>query len=254
MRLGNFEARPPAVHLLQDAVDVLFVATKATGLIAALERIEATPGLVVPLLNGLDHMVPLRERFGPNAVAGSIRIESDRPATGLIVQTSPFLRVDMASDDDSVRAQLPPVEDVLETAGIPAKVEESEAKVLWGKLVRLNALACTTAATDRELGYIRSDPQWRPILEACVREGCAVAAAEGAPDVNIDRVLGELDAAHESLGSSMQRDIAAGRVPELDAIAGAVLRAAARHGIETPAIAGLARQIAAKAGIAAPIP
>ena len=37
----------------------------------------------------------------------------------------------------------------------------------------------------------------------------------------------------------MQRDIAAGREPELDAIPGSVLRAGARHGIECPTIARL---------------
>ena len=46
--------------------------------------------------------------------------------------------------------------------------------------------------------------------------------------------LGELEQAHATLGSSMQRDIAAGRAPELDAIPGSVLRAAARHGSAVP--------------------
>ena len=50
----------------------------------------------------------------------------------------------------------------------------------------------------------------------------------------------------------MQRDIAAGREPELDAIPGAVLRAAKRHGIECPTIARLAVEIAERAGIPAP--
>ena len=56
----------------------------------------------------------------------------------------------------------------------------------------------------------------------------------------------ELDAAHATLGSSMQRDIAAGREPELDAIPGAVLRAAARHGLECPTIEGLVAETRAR--------
>jgi ketopantoate reductase len=50
----------------------------------------------------------------------------------------------------------------------------------------------------------------------------------------------------------MQRDIAAGRAPELDAIAGSVLRAARRHGVATPAVAWLAQRVAQRAGIAPP--
>jgi 2-dehydropantoate 2-reductase len=65
-------------------------------------------------------------------------------------------------------------------------------------------------------------------------------------------VLAELDEAHPELGSSMRRDIAAGREPELDAIAGAVLRAGARHGLECPTIARLAARTAERAGIDPP--
>ncbi|MER8103567.1 ketopantoate reductase C-terminal domain-containing protein [Kitasatospora sp. NPDC094016] len=43
--------------------------------------------------------------------------------------------------------------------------------------------------------------------------------------------------------SSMQRDVEAGRPIELDAIGGAVLRAAAAHGVETPALAALVRDL-----------
>ncbi len=44
----------------------------------------------------------------------------------------------------------------------------------------------------------------------------------------------------------MQRDIAAGREPELDAIPGSVLRAGARHGIPCPTIERLVSMIAAR--------
>jgi ketopantoate reductase len=50
----------------------------------------------------------------------------------------------------------------------------------------------------------------------------------------------------------MQRDIAAGREPELDAIPGSVLRAAARHGIGCPTIERLVAIIAVRAGIDPP--
>jgi 2-dehydropantoate 2-reductase len=63
--------------------------------------------------------------------------------------------------------------------------------------------------------------------------------------------MGELDA-HASLGTSMQRDIAAGRPTELDAIPGSVLRAAARHGLRCPTIERLAADAARRA--AEPVP
>ena len=251
VRLGDFTVPVEAVSEVGEPVGTLLVATKAAGLAGSLERVRAQPGLVVPLLNGLDHMALLRERFPGRVAAGSIRIESDRPAPGQVVQTSPFLRIDLASADPALRPGLEALAETLTGAEIPARVLDSEADVLWHKLVRLNALACTTSAWDRLLGDIRDEPERRAALEACIREAVEVARAEGA-SVPFDSVLGELEAAHATLGSSMQRDIAAGREPELDAIPGAVLRAAARHGLACPTIARLTLAIAERADVEPP--
>jgi 2-dehydropantoate 2-reductase len=254
VRLGDFVAHPRAVARLQEPVDALVVATKATCLREGLERIAAQPGLVLPLLNGLDHLPLLRERFGEGAVvAGTIRVEADRPEPGVVVHTSPFLRIDMACNDPLARPAMESLAATLQGAGIPTRVRESEAQVMWGKLVRLNALACTTSAFDKLLGEIISTPQLRAELVGAIEEGCAVAAAEGA-SIDAADPLGELSDAHPTLGSSMQRDIAAGRPPELDAIPGAVLRAAARHGVSCPTIERLVATIAARAGTPAPLP
>jgi 2-dehydropantoate 2-reductase len=247
VRLGRFVARPAAVTHLDEPTDALIVATKATGLEAALDRIETQPRLVVPLLNGLDHLDVLRERFGDAVAAATIRIEADRPSAGRIMQTSPFLGVDIAAHRYAEAFAA-----LLESADIPARVIPREPDVMWGKLVRLNALALTTSAHDLPLGRIRDTPERRAELEACVEEGAAVARAEGA-GVLAPAVMEELEEAHASLGSSMQRDIAAGREPELDAIAGSVLRAAARHSVECPMITHLAARVAVRAGVAAPV-
>jgi 2-dehydropantoate 2-reductase len=253
VRLGAFTARPATTERLRAPVDVLLVATKAAGLEVALARVEAPPALVVPLLNGLDHVALLRERFAaPGAVAvGTIRVEADRPAPGRAVHTSAFLRVELASDDPAPRPALAALAALLNAADVPTRVCEGEAQILWSKLVRLTALACTTAAYDVPLGAIREDVERRAAFEACVEEGAAVARAEGA-EIDAAAVLAELAQVHALFASSMQRDVRAGREPELDAIAGAVLRAGARHGVACPTIAALAARIAERAGVTVP--
>jgi 2-dehydropantoate 2-reductase len=241
-------ARPRVATELREPVDVLFVATKAVGLAAALDRVRAPVGLVVPLLNGLDHLPLLRERF-PAVVAATIRITADRPRPGVIEQTSPLVRVDLATEgqpDASAAAG------VVDGAGIPVRLGGTEAQVMWSKLARLSALACTTAASDLELGAIRDDPGWSARLDRALAEGAAVAGADGA---SVDPVAtrAELDAMPYGSTSSLQRDVRAGRETELDAIAGAVLRAGERHGVPTPETAWLREAVAARvAGSAAP--
>ncbi len=239
---------------------MLIVATKAVGLEEALERVEGIgePELVLPLLNGLDHLAVLRRRFSPQSVlAGAIRVESDRSEPGVIVHSSPFLLIDMAARDPSRGASLQALGDELERADFPVRLgypitDRSEAEVMWSKLVRLNALACTTSAHDKLLGEIRDTPRLRAELVGAIEEACAVAQAEGASEIIPERAVQELERAHATLGSSMQRDIAAGREPELDAIPGAVLRAASRHGLECPTIEALVREIRARIGAGSP--
>jgi 2-dehydropantoate 2-reductase len=250
--LGEFVERPRTTTRLEEDVDALIVATKAAGLRDALERIDCEPPVVLPLLNGLDHIALLRERFAPETVlAGTIRVEADNPQPGVVVHTSPFLLVEMASRYESAREGMAELARVLTNAEVKARgewpiAERSEAQVMWSKLVRLNALACTTSAYDKLLGEIRSTPELRADLVGAIEESCAAGQAEGAEDVNPQKAIDELERAHETLGSSMQRDIVAGRAPEVDAIPGSVLRAAARHGLECPTIERLVVMIRAR--------
>jgi len=186
-------------------------------------------------------------------LAGAIRVEADRPEPGAVVHTSPFLLVDMAARRRSAGAAMQALGEELKRAGVQVRVgypitERSEAEVMWSKLVRLNALACTTSAHDALLGAIREDRVMRGELIGALEEGAAVAQADGAAEVSAEAALGELERAHATLGSSMQRDIAAGREPELDAIPGAVLRASERHGLECPTIEALVGMIEARLG------
>jgi 2-dehydropantoate 2-reductase len=52
-----------------------------------------------------------------------------------------------------------------------------------------------------------------------------------------------------NMRSSMMKDVAAQRSPELDAIAGPILRGARRHGIDVPATKKLVAAVAKKVGL-----
>jgi 2-dehydropantoate 2-reductase len=251
VRFGEFIARPRALTRMEADHDVLIVATKAAGLTPALERIAGAPGLVVPLLNGIDHLELLRARFGSAVVAATIRVESNRVEPGVIVHSSSFLRIEMATADRERRSSVEAFGARLTAAGFDIGIGESEAQVMWSKLVRLNALSAVTSASGLSLGEILGDETWRARLRAAVVEGAVVAAAEGAT-IDPAKVMSLFAQDHPTLGSSMARDIAAGREPELDAIAGAVLRAADRHGVPAPAIELLVEEIVGRAGVAAP--
>jgi 2-dehydropantoate 2-reductase len=193
---------------------------------------------VVPLLNGIDHVAQLRERFGDDrVVAGAIYVESERVDVGRISQKTAFVEVTLAPHDAAAEICAE-----LDAAGIGCNVGVSEAAVLWRKLAVLAPIALTTTALGEPLSAVVRDREWHSRLEGCLRETAAVAAAEGV-DLDADAILDRY-ARIGDLRSSMQKDRAAGLPLELDAIGGAVLRASRRHSLDAPATQELVDLIA----------
>ena len=214
-------------------VDVLWITVKATQLdsaLAALRNPDAVRG-IVPLLNGIDHLAALRARYGSQRVIpATIAVESERVSPGHIVQRSPFARLNVSS---SGRPLLESTIDQLQQLGFTCRFIDDEPTLMWSKLVFLAPFALSTTAADKTVGEILADPQWRSLGEACVREACAVATAEGAK-VDAESILSGVKVMPGNMRSSMQKDVERHNPPELDAIAGPILRGARRHGIEVP--------------------
>jgi 2-dehydropantoate 2-reductase len=227
-------ARPEATTELGEPAELLLVTVKAPALEDALDRVEAPAQTVIPLLNGIEHMQTLRDRLpGSNVVAGSIGwIEAWLERPGTVVQNTPHVVMTVASDADEVSV------DVLRQSGAEVRVGGSEAAVLWHKLARQAPVAAATTASQRPIGELRRDPEWRRRLEQAIEETCAVAAADDVPlDPSAQWEI--IESMPPKLTSSTARDVAAGLPSELDAITGAAVRAAQRVDVPAPALAGL---------------
>jgi len=163
----------------------------------------------------------------PATIAG----EMERVSPGHIVHRTPFARLNVLS---AGRDLLAGTLDQLQHIGFNCRFIDDEPTLMWGKLVFLAPFALCTTAADKTVGEVLSDPQWRSLGEACVRETCAVGVAEGAK-VDPGMVLSGVAAMPANMRSSMQKDVEQHKTPELEAIAGPILRGADHHGIEVPA-------------------
>jgi len=237
-------ARPEVATRLDRPVGLLVVAVKAYALDAALDRVDPAlleGAVVLPLLNGLEHLGTLRDRLGRQAViaAGSIgRVEAISPDPGVVVQRSGAAAVVAAASAelgrDALAARLAP----LAVPGVELAVVDDERAVLWEKAARMAVLAAASIASGKPVGELRADPEWSSRVHAALVEACAVAEADG---VGLDaaaqwEIVGGLP---EALVPSAARDAAVGRPTELDAITGSVVRAARRLGVWTPMLDGL---------------
>lgn len=231
--------------------DVVWLAVKALQLNDSVRLITegARPQLIVPLLNGIDHVALIRDRFGEHAVVpGTIAVETERTAPGHIVHRSPFAKVNLSARGRGMLAQ---TMDQLRKIGFTGEFIDNEATLMWGKLVFLGPLALSTTAADKTIGELVSNPELWTSLQSCVREACTVGSAEGAK-LNFDVVIKAILALPASMKSSMQKDVEQGRLPEVDAIGGGIARAADRYNIPVPVTTRLIDTVRRRAGMSEP--
>ncbi|MFE9673085.1 ketopantoate reductase family protein [Streptomyces sp. NPDC006259] len=242
-RFGDFTVPVAADTELRAPVDAVLITVKHTALDAALDRLPAAAlgdALLVPFLNGVEHPASLRARYGPEAVAPAvIRVESTRVAAGVIEHASPFAEVDLTGAQVA-RVRLDALAGALSEAGPTTRVLPDETAVLWAKMAFLAPFALLTTRHGLPLGEVRT--RHRGDLTALVAEVAAVSGACGGP-ADPAAALARYDAFPPATRSSMQRDAEAGRPLELDAIGGALLRAAERHGVPVPVAARLVREL-----------
>lgn len=243
---GSFSVPVRRAAEVAQPYDVLWITVKATQLDAALRSVVVKPeaiGAIVPLLNGIDHVAVLRSRFGHDRVVpASISVETERVAPGKIVHRSPLARLNVSSIGES---RLASTIEELRQFGFTCQFSADEMKILWTKLAFLGPYALTTTASGLDAAGVRNDPVWRNRIEACIREACAVSRASGVP-LDPALFIRFLDNLAPGMRSSMQKDVAAGNPPELEAIAGPVLRGAEEHGIQVPVTREMVEMIRGK--------
>lgn len=235
-QFGDFAAAVDVAPYLRDTVDAVLVTVKATVLDEALSRVPAKAlggAAVVPFLNGIEHAATLRRRYPPRQVVpATIQVESTRIAPGQIVHGSAFANIEIAGPD---AARVEALAAMFRGAGLSATVAEDETVMLWRKLAFLAPFAALTTRHRAPADVIVTEHADE--LAAVAREVAAVAAAAGCA-ADAEATIAALGRFAPGAKSSMLRDAEAGRPLELDAILGAVLRAADAHGIPTPRLRG----------------
>jgi 2-dehydropantoate 2-reductase len=222
------------VQVTQPA-DWVMLCTKTHQTAAAapwLSRLCTPATRVAALQNGIGHV----ERVAPFANSATVlpaivyfngeRLAPDR------VRLRQGSDQDMAVADDATGRDFASL-----FTGTPLRVALSRdfATLAWRKLL-INAVAnpITTLTLQRQAVLRRPDVQ-----ELCLKildEAVAVARAEGVPvaDDEPARAMATLFTFSGELGTSMYFDRLAGRHLEVDALTGAIVAAAERHGIATP--------------------
>jgi 2-dehydropantoate 2-reductase len=132
--------------------------------------------------------------------------------------------------------------------GFSCRFIANEQTLLWSKLCFLAPFALVTSASGMNAGEILADAAWKLKLTAAASEASAVANAGGA-EIDARQVQGVFANSPPEMRSSMQKDLAARRQLELDAIVGPIVRGGERYGIDVSTTVRLMAEIQAKAAM-----
>jgi 2-dehydropantoate 2-reductase len=197
---------------------------------------------VLTLQNGIDNHEIIDGVLGSGvALAGTIRIETSIESPGVIAHTSKgaITRFGEIGQDGATGSRSERVETLraaFAEAGINVAVPDDMRSELWDKFLFIVPFSGLTTLTRAPIGDILASPELTATLLQLLVEAGAVAKAEGA-DFGADvaeKRLGWMRRLHPAFKSSMQRDLERGKPLEIDALAGALARLGAKHGIPTP--------------------
>jgi len=218
--------------------DVLVIFVKSTATEQAAEEFvpfASRDTIVLTLQNGLGNEAIIRKHFG-----------AARTAAGVTSQGATFLgpgRIRHAGKGpthmamaDGHSEKLNVLAEALGAAGFETHVEKDVTGLVWSKLVINVGINALTAITGRPNGMLLESEEIKAIMADLVAEAVAVAGVRGIRFTYEDPLGTVYDVARRTGAnrSSMLQDFDKGRETEIDFMNGAVVREAAKLGIETP--------------------
>ncbi|HEX6163813.1 MAG TPA: 2-dehydropantoate 2-reductase [Vicinamibacterales bacterium] len=249
-KLGDFVVRAPAENDTAriGPVDVAMVSVKAYDNATALPMLKPLIGrdtVVLTLQNGVDSADDVAAIVGEQHVlGGTTYVATALEGPGLIVQTGVHRSIifgEVFGQRGRITPRVQAIADVMADADIVTTAVPDARIPIWDKYVYLAAFSGFTGASRLAIGHIWKYPHVREMFYACSREIAAIASAEGVEiSANRFETLEEyMTNLPPTTRSSLLIDLEQGKRIEVEALQGAAVRRAARHGVPVPITATL---------------
>jgi 2-dehydropantoate 2-reductase len=249
-QLGDFVVRAPAESDTTriGPVDVAIVSVKAYDNATALPMLKPLIGpdtVVLTLQNGVDSVDEVAAIVGQRHVlGGTTYVATALEGPGLIVQTGVHRSIifgEVFGDVSTIAPRVHAIADVLAAADIHVTPVADARVPIWDKFVYLVAFSGFTGASRLAIGHNWKHPHVRDMFYAASREIAAIAQAEGvtiSPD-RFEKLEEYMTNIPPSTRSSLLIDLEQGKRIEVEALQGAAVRRAAKHGVPVPIVSTL---------------
>src|SRR6201995_2893706 len=232
---------PPTVQAdaLREKFDVVLLSCKAFDLDDAIKSFAPAVGpktSIITLLNGMQHLKILDERFGPERVLGglcALAVTLNEAREG--VQLQPMQSLAFGERDGKTSERVGAIAEAFSVVK-GAVASQNLIQDMWEKWVFLCSIAASTSLMRAPVGVIVSSPGGRDFLLGVVDECSAVAKAAGHEPTAaaFQRTKTMLTAEDSPMTASMFRDIKVGARVEADHVIGDMIARAEAAKIPVP--------------------
>ena len=219
--------------------DLIIVAVKADALTASLNGIETVvteQTVIVPFLNGIEHIEELTARFPGNVLGGMVRVVTTVDDTGRIIQLKPIATLTIGELSAERTPRLLQAFNMLTVPGIDTVLAEDIMASLWHKWAFIAASGVATCLFRNTIGNILAVPGGEDAIRRIVAECESIAAAAGqaVPDTEHRATIGMLTEPGSTFTSSLYRDVIAARAGETEHLLGNFAARARAWSVPTP--------------------
>ena len=235
--------KPPLVRAdgLKAEYDAIILSCKAYDLDSAMEAIAPAVGAdtaIIPLLNGMDHIERLQQRFEARNVLGGLSvISASLDAEGDVHHFNDLDLLAFGELDGSHTVRMGAIASDLAKTRFNAQAQDDIMLSMWEKWCFIASLAGINCLMRASIGAV-IDAGGVSLALKLYDECAAVAASQGfAPRADArQRGRAALSAEGSSLTASMLRDIQRGSHTEGEHILGSLLRRATSANIDAPTL------------------
>jgi 2-dehydropantoate 2-reductase len=210
-------------------VDAVLVGVKAWQVTDAANAIRPLIGpdtVVVPLQNGVEAATELTAAFAATTLGGMCGTLSFVAGPGHIRSVGGQNFIKFGELDNKRTDRVDRLRNCFAHANVSVEVPPNIVKALWDKFLMVTSFGGVGSITRAPIGVTRTIPETRRLLEQCLKEALAVAKARGVPmaETAVADTMNFYDTLPATGTTSLQRDIADGKMSELEYWNGAVVR------------------------------
>jgi 2-dehydropantoate 2-reductase len=221
------------------SVDAVLVGVKAWQVTDAANAIRPLVGsdtVVVPLQNGVEAASELAAVLGSGTLGGMCGTLSFIAGPGHIRSVGGQNFIKFGELDNTQTERVERLRQCFARANVSVEVPANILKALWDKFLMVTSFGGVGSITRAPIGVTRAVPETRRLLEQCLQEALAVAKARSIPmaDTAVADTMKFYDALPANGTTSLQRDIADGKMTELEYWNGAVVRLGREVSVPTP--------------------